>query len=339
MRIEHQVVSLSWIPSEAIGGMMKLPFEFGFTHYDDPPPDRLDDLEALQAADRFRFANQLRAWVDVDAAGTIVDAGYSGGVLMGSTTVLPGRSGSRTFQAFAMPVLRSEPEIGDGWVRFLQTAGGRTGLPAPRRVRRAPFVQWKAPLVWSTLAMTLYADGRCEFEVAGASPFPRHWVYGSDTALAAKTGLTDFKDWYRKAFGRHSPWGDEDSPALVTAAETALERQLSTEIMRGGEKPSIQSVKAGATILREGDEGTELYLVLDGVVRVEKDGEALAELGPGAVVGERALLEGGGRTSTLVAVTRCRLAVARADQIERSALVELAGGHRREEHPAPALTR
>ena len=42
------------------------------------------------------------------------------------------------------------------------------------------------------------------------------------------------------------------------------------------------------------------------------------------------VLEGGKRTSTLEAQTACRVAVARADQIDRAALIELARGHRRE---------
>jgi hypothetical protein len=330
MRIEREVVSLSWIPSEAIGGSMKVPFEIGVTHYDDPPPDRLDDLEALRAADRFRFANQLRAWVEVDG-GRIVDAGYSGGSVMGSTTLLSGHRAAHTFEAFAMPVVQAPPEIGEHSVRFVQTTGGRTGVPAPRRVNRPPFVQWKAPLVWSTLALTISDDGTAEFEVLGATPFPRHWIYGPDGALAVKSGLTDFKDWYRHAFGKHSPWGDEESPAVVTAAETELERRLSTEIMRGGQKPAIRKFKAGATIVVEGEEGADLFLLLDGVVRVDVGGEPVAEMGPGAVFGERALLEGGRRTSTLVAVTPCRVAVARADQLAPDALAEVADRHRREE--------
>jgi hypothetical protein len=65
MRIESAVTSVSWIPSEAITGMTKAPFELGVAHYDDPPPDVIHDLGALQAADRFRFANELRAWIDV----------------------------------------------------------------------------------------------------------------------------------------------------------------------------------------------------------------------------------------------------------------------------------
>src|SRR5262249_58334471 len=63
----------------------------------------------------------------------------------------------------------------------------------------------------------------------------------------------------------------------------------------------------------------------------ERDGEWLAEYGPGALLGERAHLEGGTRTSTLVAVTPCRVASVDAAQFDQSALMELSGGHRRED--------
>ena len=49
MRIESSVTSLSWIPSEAVTGLNKAVFGSGFTHYDDPPPDVIRDLEALRA--------------------------------------------------------------------------------------------------------------------------------------------------------------------------------------------------------------------------------------------------------------------------------------------------
>jgi hypothetical protein len=331
MRIEREVVSLSWIPSEAVGGAMKLSFDLGLTHYDDPPPDRLEDLESLRANDRFRFANRLRAWIEV-VDGRIVDAGYGGGVLMGNTRLFADTRLEQRFEGFAMPDLREDPEISDGKVRFVQTAGGRPGMPSPRRVNHPPFIQWKGPLVWCTLGLTIHVDGRVEFELLTASPFPRHWVYGPDGALALKSGTTDFNGWYHNAFGTHSPWGDEDSPAVVAAAETALERKLSSEIMRGGERPDIRKVTAGATILAEGSTDTDLYMLLDGIVRVEVAGEPIAELGPGAVFGERAILEGGRRTASLVAVTPCRVAVAGADQLAPESLAALADGHRREDH-------
>jgi Cyclic nucleotide-binding domain len=330
MRIESSVTSLSWIPSEAVRGGTRVAFDAGFTHYDAPPPDAIDDLEALAADDRFRFANCLSAAMEVDEHGTVTACSYTGGGMIGATTVRLGAV-SHTFEAFALPDLQAPPEVGVGWVRFTQTAGGRTGLPAPRRVRRRPFVQWQAPLVWTTLSLTLHADREPEFEVRGASRFPRHWIYGGTGALAAKVGLTDFKDWYRTSFGRHTPWGDTDSPALVTAVETALERSLSAHLMHGsGRKPRFVRYTAGDRLVSEGEPGTDVFLVLDGVIRVEKSGERLAEYGPGAILGERAGVEGGVRTSTLVAVTGCRVAAVDAADLPGDKLVELSRGHRRE---------
>jgi len=333
MRYERSITSLSWIPSEAIVGGTRLPFEAGMAHYDPPPPDHLDDLAALRDADRFRFANHLRAWIDVDDAGRVENAGYSGAGMIGSTTVKIG--GLRhVFQAIALPDLCQEPEIGNGWVRFSQTAGGRTGMPAPRRVRRAPFVQWQAPLAWTTLSLTLHTNGDAKGELLGASRFPRHWVYDTDGNLSAKSGLIDFKDWYRKSFGKQTPWGQQDSQAFVTAVETALERSLSKQLMSGAAKPRITKVKPGTTLVSQGETGTDVFLVLDGVLRVEVNGERMAEYGPGALLGERAHLEGGARTSSLVAVTNCRVASVPAESLDRASLEALAVDHHREDQDA-----
>ncbi len=117
----------------------------------------------------------------------------------------------------------------------------------------------------------------------------------------------------------------------MTAVETALERELSTQIMRSGSKPALRTLKAGAALTEQGAEGDELFLLLDGVLAVEVDGQAVAEVGPGAVVGERAALAGGRRTSTLRALTPVRVAVARGDQLSAEARSELDRGHRREE--------
>src|SRR5437879_1475125 len=119
MRIESSVVSISWIPSEAITGMStKTPFEIGIAHYDEPPPDAIDDLDALRRADRFRFANELRAWIDIEY-GKVVDAGYSGGGHLGATTLkLAGKAA--TFQAVALPDRQAEPEVTPTAVRFVQ---------------------------------------------------------------------------------------------------------------------------------------------------------------------------------------------------------------------------
>jgi Cyclic nucleotide-binding domain len=339
MRHESSVTSVSWIPSEAVEGILRYGFDVGPGHYDDPPPDSLGDLHEWRAADRFRFANQLRAWIEVDGSDRITGCGYgnSGGVI-GSTTFRLG-SLHHCFPAVGLPDLRTDPERGNGWVRFAQTAGGRAGMPMPRRVRRRPYVQWNAALGWTTLSLTLRADGRAEPALAGASRFPRHWVYNSAGQLFCKSGLTDFRGWYRTSFGRHSPWGDQDSPPLVTTVETALERALSAQLMHGATRPKIRRVTPGTAVVRQGEPGTELYLILDGAVRVERDGERLAEYGPGAMLGERAGLEGGTRTSSVIAVTACRVASASASQFNPAALADLAGGHRREDEPGRAGDR
>ena len=328
MRITSSATTLSWIPSEAVTGVNKAAFEVGFTHYDDPPPDVIDDLDALARTDRFRFANRLEAWVDIER-GRVVDAGYGGGGVMGATTVRLGHRGV-TFAAVALPQLRDEPVVGARSARFVQTFGGRTALPAPRRVPRPPFVQFRAPLVWTTLAIDIDADGASRFELVGASVFPRHWVYDHEGKLAAKAGLADFKQWYRRSFGRWTPWGSTNSAALVTAVETALERELAGLIMRGAAKPQIRSLKERATLTQQGEAGTEVFLVLDGVLAVDVDGVPLAEVGPGAILGERAVLEGGVRTSTLRAVTKCRVAAVPGDALDRASLEQLSRGHRRE---------
>jgi CRP-like cAMP-binding protein len=67
------------------------------------------------------------------------------------------------------------------------------------------------------------------------------------------------------------------------------------------------------------------------MLTVEVDGTPLAEVGPGAVLGERAILEGGRRTATLTAVTDCTVAVADRAAIDVPSLEHLTGGHRREE--------
>jgi hypothetical protein len=330
MRIESSVTAISWIPSEAIQGMPKIPFELGIGHYDQVPPDRLEegDLERLRAADCFREANKLEAWIDVEG-GRIVGHGHEGGGLIGSTTfrfgvkdvIVPG---------VGFDTLRPEPDVEDDAVRFVQTVGGRAGFPAPRRVRGKPFFRIHSATAWTTLALTIRIDGSSDHELVGASPFPRHWIYDREGKLVQKAGTIDFKAWYREAHGGNTPWGDEESDAFVTEAETALERQLSGELIRRGAVPERRKLEPDETLVRQGEPGDELYLLLDGVLAAEVDGEEIAEIGPGAILGERAALEGGSRTATLRARTRCRVGVVPADLVDRGAMKELAGGRRRE---------
>jgi hypothetical protein len=331
MRFEGSVTAISWIPSEAIEGMPKLPFELGIGHYDEPPPDRVSDgdLERLRDEDRFREANLLRGWIEVEDE-KIVDCGYEGGGLVGSTTFRLGPK-AIVVPGVAFEILRAEPKVSGDSVRFVQTVGGRAGFPAPRRVTGRPFFQVHSATAWTTLGLTIRADGTVEHELVGASPFPRHWIYGNDGELAHKSGTVDFKTWYRESHTDRTPWGDEDSPAVVAAAETALERELSRDLLGGDAKLKRRNLGEGDVLVEQGEEGSDVYLLLDGVLRVEVDGEPVAEMGPGTMLGERASLEAGKRTATLRAVTKARVAVVPAERLAQDQREALASGRRREE--------
>ncbi len=334
MRIERSVTTVSWIPSDLLEGMGKMATRMKMAHHDPPPPDSLGpDVPAviydLRVNDRFRFANQLRAFVEVDDRESIIGHGYCGGGFIGATTVGLG-VGSITIPAVQLDDLQREPEVGDTWVRFTQTVGGRTGAPMPRAVNHPPFIQYHAPIVWTTLELTIHTDGSHQAAMVGASGFPRHWLFDHSGALVAKSSVAEYKKWMNDSFGRRTPWGDEDSPALVTEVETLLERELQGAIMRGGKKPDVRRIKEGKALVEQGSVSDELFLLLNGVLVVEVDGEQLAEVGPGSVLGERAVLEGGARTATLRAVSECKVAVVPADRIDLDRLSALAGGHRRE---------
>ena len=131
MRYESSVTSLSWIPSEAVTGATRTAFDSGFTHYDDPPPAELGDIEELRAGDRFRFANVLRAWIEVDDSGRITGGGYDGGGIMGATTLRLGGL-SHTFQAVPLPDMQRD-------------AGAGRGVDAVRPDHRGPDRHPRAP--------------------------------------------------------------------------------------------------------------------------------------------------------------------------------------------------
>jgi CRP/FNR family cyclic AMP-dependent transcriptional regulator len=60
---------------------------------------------------------------------------------------------------------------------------------------------------------------------------------------------------------------------------------------------------AGATLARQGDNGHEFIVVVEGTARVDIGGQTVATIGAGDFFGEIALLDGGPRTATVVAET------------------------------------
>ena len=68
-------------------------------------------------------------------------------------------------------------------------------------------------------------------------------------------------------------------------------------------------VKAGSTLMREGSFPFELEVIIDGNADVFIGEEKVGEVGPGAVLGEMALLKKDARSATVVTTTDAKLSV------------------------------
>ena len=66
---------------------------------------------------------------------------------------------------------------------------------------------------------------------------------------------------------------------------------------------------AGKVLIRQGDSGDDLMVIVSGQVAVERDGKRIAQLGPGDFFGEIALIAEGPRTATVTTEAPTRLLV------------------------------
>jgi CRP-like cAMP-binding protein len=81
------------------------------------------------------------------------------------------------------------------------------------------------------------------------------------------------------------------------------------EIERLGMLTEEVELPAGRVLLNQGDSAQELFIVVSGEVRVERNGSVLAIRGPGEFFGEIALVAEGERTATATCISPCRLLV------------------------------
>ena len=280
MRHEATVTCLSWIPPTAVQGVLSLPFGLGIAHYDQPPPDELPDVEALLAHDAIRFANQVHAWIEVED-GRIASYGMSGQGRLGSTTVRL-RARGLTFAGVALPDLTPPPRVLKDRVVFTQTAGGHTGAPVPRPVTHPPFWRLTAPIAWTTVTLTLHADGTSAARLAAASPFPRHYLYDSTGRLTSKSALIRYKDWIRRSEGDDNPWAGGGTPVPVTTVRGPAERSLGNAMLVSGSYRQ-HALGQGMLLSQRPIADSEVHLLLDGLLVIEIDRQPVVEVGPGTI--------------------------------------------------------
>ena len=86
-------------------------------------------------------------------------------------------------------------------------------------------------------------------------------------------------------------------------------------------------VKAGSEIIKEGAVGREAFIIIEGTASVWKRGKLIASVGPGAVLGEMAVIANSPRTATVRAESELLVEV-----LNRSEFLQLLD-------ESPALTR
>jgi CRP/FNR family transcriptional regulator, cyclic AMP receptor protein len=72
---------------------------------------------------------------------------------------------------------------------------------------------------------------------------------------------------------------------------------------------ATMEVPAGTVIFRTGDQGNEMFGIIEGAVQLETPTGTLVEIGPDEVFGEMAIVDHEERTATATAKTDCVLAV------------------------------
>ncbi|WP_437808970.1 Stp1/IreP family PP2C-type Ser/Thr phosphatase [Sorangium sp. So ce1078] len=103
----------------------------------------------------------------------------------------------------------------------------------------------------------------------------------------------------------------------VLAKMPLFARLQEREMLRVMQVAEVLSFEPGQIVVREGDRGDELFIVLSGLVRIVRGDAVLSEVGPGEHFGEMALIRSMPRSATVSAVEQSELiAVRRADFFE-----------------------
>jgi serine/threonine protein phosphatase PrpC len=122
--------------------------------------------------------------------------------------------------------------------------------------------------------------------------------------------------------------GEEGSGDPQLAKRLALKRDVlanmplfarltDRELLRVMQAVHVRECQDGEVVIREGDKGDELFIVLEGKVRVSRGDQTLTHLGRGEHVGEMALIRSVPRSASVTAVGPAELiAIRRSDFFE-----------------------
>jgi CRP-like cAMP-binding protein len=207
---------------------------------------------------------------------------------------------------------------------------------APNDVKRALHEALdNAPLVLREPAPDVILE---DFAASAITYRVRFWIddYGRDTAARDQVRTNIWYTFGRRGieipypiqveYSRDAPGPRSDDDVRDAAARlggidlfNALDEAERTHLARDGRE---RLFGAGERVVRQGDEGESMFVVLGGRVRVtiEPSGREVAVTGAGGVFGEMSMLTGDPRTATVTAATDARLLEITAAQFRDVAL-------------------
>lgn len=118
----------------------------------------------------------------------------------------------------------------------------------------------------------------------------------------------DFDDFFAApAAGPAEPGSSESAPRVLPPRLGMLADLDDAEFDHVARAAKLAQVAADTAVFEQGDEADRFFVLVDGAVQVERDGQVLATLGPGAFFGESALLVKGRRSATVTTVAQSSL--------------------------------
>lgn len=87
---------------------------------------------------------------------------------------------------------------------------------------------------------------------------------------------------------------------------SGLSRKELQQVAKASDEVTVQ---AGHQLVRQGDVGREMFVIVEGSATVERNDATVGTLGPGSAVGELSLLDKGPRTASVTADTDCTVLV------------------------------
>jgi CRP-like cAMP-binding protein len=103
-----------------------------------------------------------------------------------------------------------------------------------------------------------------------------------------------------------------------SSKDSRTEALKDIELFSGSDKKTLAKITSittevecepGRMLCQQGKAGDECFIIVEGSASVTIDGEEAGAVGPGAIVGELALLDPGPRTATVTSQTPMRLLV------------------------------